>query len=134
MKKLLLLFALISFSTSAQIAEKVKSMKAHTGYFNFYYDESNDKIFLEVKKLNEEFLYTYSLAQGVGNNDLGLDRGQLGNEQVVFFEKQGNKIFLVQPNTGRIRAMLWRNYPCNRLSLSPCYMVLKSKALRMEPI
>ena len=99
MKKLLLLFVLISLSASAQIAEKVKSMKAHTGYFNFYYDESNDKIFLEVKKLNEEFLYTYSLAQGVGNNDLGLDRGQLGNEQVVFFEKQGNKIFLVQPNT-----------------------------------
>ena len=99
MRKLLLLIALISFSVSAQIAEKVKSMKAHTGYFNFYYDEANDKIFLEVKKLNEEFLYTYSLAQGVGNNDLGLDRGQLGNEQVVFFEKQGNKIFLVQPNT-----------------------------------
>jgi hypothetical protein len=99
MKKLLLLFVLFSLNASAQIAEKVKSMKAHTGYFNFYYDESNDKIFLEVKKLNEEFLYTYSLAQGVGNNDLGLDRGQLGNEQVVFFEKQGNKIFLVQPNT-----------------------------------
>ena len=94
MKKLLLLFVLFSLSASAQIAEKIKSMKAHTGYFNFYYDESNDKIYLEVKKLNEEFLYVYSLAQGVGNNDLGLDRGQLGNEQVVFFEKQGNKLFL----------------------------------------
>lgn len=99
MKKLLLLFVLFSLSATAQIAEKVKSMKAHTGYFNFYYDESNDKIYLEVKKLNEEFMYVYSLAQGVGNNDLGLDRGQLGNEQVVYFEKQGNKIFLVQPNT-----------------------------------
>jgi hypothetical protein len=99
MKKLILLFLLFSLTASAQIAEKVKSMKAHKGYFDFYYDESNDKIFLEVKKLNQEFLYTYSLAQGVGNNDLGLDRGQLGNEQVVFFEKQGNKIFLVQPNT-----------------------------------
>ena len=99
MKKLLLLFVLFSLSTSAQTADKFKSMKAHTGYFNFYYDESNDKIYLEVKKLNEEFMYVYSLAQGVGNNDLGLDRGQLGNEQVVYFEKQGNKIFLVQPNT-----------------------------------
>ena len=58
MKKLILLFVLISLSASAQIADKFKSMKAHTGYFNFYYDESNDKIFLEVKKLNEEFLYT----------------------------------------------------------------------------
>jgi hypothetical protein len=103
MKKLILLFLLVSSAAQAQFADKIKSMKAHTGYFNFYYDESNDKIYLEVNKLNEEFLYAYSLAQGVGNNDLGLDRGQLGNEQVVFFEKQGNKLFLVQPNT-RYRA------------------------------
>jgi hypothetical protein len=103
MKKLVLLFVLLSLGAQAQIADKIQSMKAHPGYFNFYYDDTADKIYLEVNKLNEEFLYAYSLAQGVGNNDLGLDRGQLGNEQVVFFEKQGNKIFLVQPNT-RYRA------------------------------
>lgn len=103
MKKLILILFLFSLGAQAQIAEKIKTMKAHSGYFNFYLDESTDKIYLEVNKLNEEFLYAYSLAQGVGNNDLGLDRGQLGNEQVVFFEKQGNKIFLVQPNT-RYRA------------------------------
>jgi hypothetical protein len=103
MKKLVLLFVLLSLGAQAQIADKIQSMKAQPGYFNFYYDDTADKIYLEVNKLNEEFLYAYSLAQGVGNNDLGLDRGQLGNEQVVFFEKQGNKIFLVQPNT-RYRA------------------------------
>ena len=103
MKKLILLFVLLSLGAQAQIAAKIKMMKAYSGYFKFYYDETSDKIYLEVNKLNEEFLYAYSLAQGVGNNDLGLDRGQLGNEQVVFFEKQGNKIFLVQPNT-RYRA------------------------------
>lgn len=85
------------------MADKIKLMKAQKGFFDFYIDESTDKIYLEVKKLNEEFLYTYSLAQGVGNNDLGLDRGQLGNEQVVYFEKQGNRLFLIQPNT-RYRA------------------------------
>lgn len=103
MKKIILLFLLCSLGAQAQIADKLKLMKAYSGYFNFYYDDSNDKIYLEVNKLNEEFLYAYSLAQGVGNNDLGLDRGQLGNEQVVYFEKQGNKLFLVQPNT-RYRA------------------------------
>lgn len=103
MRIYILLFLLLSMGAQAQIADKVKSMKAHSGYFNFYYDEPNDKIFLEVTKLNQEFLYAYSLAQGVGNNDLGLDRGQLGNEQVVYFEKQGNKLFLIQPNT-RYRA------------------------------
>ncbi|TBH73479.1 zinc-dependent metalloprotease [Aquirufa nivalisilvae] len=96
--KLLLLAVLLSYQAPGQVVEKLKSMKAYTGFFNFYYDESSDKIYLSVDKLNQEFLYVYSLSQGVGNNDLGLDRGQLGNEQVVYFEKQGNKIFLVQPN------------------------------------
>ena len=44
------------------------------------------------------FLYVYSLSSGIGSNDIGLDRGQLGNEQVVFFKKAGNKLLLVQPN------------------------------------
>lgn len=118
MKKLILLFVLLSQGAQAQIADKIKLMKAHTGYFNFYYDDSNDKIYLEVNKLNEEFLYAYSLAQGVGNNDLGLDRGQLGNEQVVFFEKQGNKIFLVQPNT-RYRANT--SNPLEKLSVQQAF-------------
>lgn len=118
MRKLILLFVLLSFAAHAQIADKIKLMKAHSGYFNFYYDESADKIYLEVNKLNEEFLYAYSLAQGVGNNDLGLDRGQLGNEQVVFFEKQGNKIFLVQPNT-RYRANT--SNPLEKLSVQQAF-------------
>ena len=118
MRKLILLFVLLSVGAHAQIADKIKLMKAHFGYFNFYYDESTDKIYLEVNKLNEEFLYAYSLAQGVGNNDLGLDRGQLGNEQVVFFEKQGNKIFLVQPNT-RYRANT--SNPLEKLSVQQAF-------------
>lgn len=73
-------------------------MKKYEGYFTFYYDESKDKIFLEVAKLNEEFLYVNSLSQGVGSNDIGLDRGQLGGERVVKFHKAGNKLLLIQPN------------------------------------
>ena len=42
--------------------------------------------------------YVNSLSTGIGNNDIGLDRGQLGQERIVFFEKIGNKIFLIQPN------------------------------------
>ena len=50
------------------------------------------------KDLDKEFLYVNSLAQGVGSNDIGLDRGQLGNERVVKFQKAGNKLLLIQPN------------------------------------
>ena len=83
---------------NAQFTEKSKDFTKYTGLFNFYHDDKNDKMFLEVSALEEEFLYVYSLSSGIGSNDIGLDRGQLGNEQVVFFRKAGNKLLLIQPN------------------------------------
>ncbi|RNC86320.1 MAG: DUF5117 domain-containing protein [Winogradskyella sp.] len=85
------------FNIQAQILNK-KDLKHYNGYFDFYYEESKDKIYLKVEKLNDEFLYINSLASGIGSNDIGLDRGQLGNERVVYFKKAGNKLLLVQPN------------------------------------
>lgn len=82
----------------AQNFEKTKSHLKHSGYFNFYYNEAKDEIHLEVSKLNDEFLYQTALAAGVGSNDIGLDRGQLGTTAVVKFVKAGNKLLLVQPN------------------------------------
>ena len=68
------------------------------GFFDFNYDEKKDIIYLTVNQLNKEFLYINSLSSGVGNNDIGLDRGQLGNERIVYFSKSGNKLLLIQPN------------------------------------
>ena len=83
---------------SAQFSEKKKDFVKYEGFYDFYYDQTSDKIYLEVDDLDKDFLYVYSLSSGIGSNDIGLDRGQLGNEQVVFFEKAGNKLLLVQPN------------------------------------
>ncbi|HKI89112.1 MAG TPA: zinc-dependent metalloprotease [Draconibacterium sp.] len=80
------------------ILTKVTVGKEFTGFFNFSYSEKEDKIILEVDKLNVEFLYVSSLASGVGSNDLGLDRGRLSGTKVVKFVKAGNKLLLVQPN------------------------------------
>ncbi|MCB1025818.1 MAG: zinc-dependent metalloprotease, partial [Acidobacteria bacterium] len=68
------------------------------GFFPLYYDEDKDKMFIEVERLNEEFLYLVSLPTGVGSNPIGLDRGQLGSTKVVSFERVGDKILMVQPN------------------------------------
>ncbi|NAY91120.1 DUF5117 domain-containing protein [Muricauda sp. JGD-17] len=95
------LVALFFFSiatTGAQTFEKTKDFQKFNGYFNFYYDDTSDKVYLQVDDLEKEFLYVYSLSSGIGSNDIGLDRGQLGNEQVVYFKKAGNKLLLVQPN------------------------------------
>ena len=99
MKKLLTLsvFALFVTFTIAQNSND-KPLKNYNGYFNFSYDESEDKISMEVKDLDKEFLYVSSLSNGIGSNDIGLDRGQLGAERVVKFIKAGNKLLLVQPN------------------------------------
>lgn len=96
--RLTFLFVCITSLISAQFVEKSKDFQKFNGFFNFQYDEKTDKMYLEVKELNKEFLYVYSLSSGIGSNDIGLDRGQLGNEQVVYFKKAGNKLLLVQPN------------------------------------
>lgn len=93
---ILVLFLCISNSFSQSFSEK--KLKNFKGYFNFFYEESQDKMFLEVKHLEQEFLYVSSLSSGIGSNDIGLDRGQLGGKHVVKFVKAGNKLLLVQPN------------------------------------
>ena len=100
MRKLIFALLFLSFSTQgfAQFFKDNKNITRYDGYFTFYYDNSNDKIFLEIEKLEKEFLYVNALSEGVGSNDIGLDRGQLGGERIVKFIKTGNKLLLVQPN------------------------------------
>lgn len=99
MKKLIFWVFLIIYAQTLN-AQFLKSKEVQTfeGFFKFYYEEATDKIYLEVKNIDQEFLYINSLATGVGSNDIGLDRGQLGNTRVVKFQKAGNKLLLVQPN------------------------------------
>ncbi len=106
MKKLtitLLLLFIIQNGFSQFFKDK-DGIAKYKGYFTFYYDSNEDKIYLEVEKLNTEFLYVRALSEGIGSNDIGLDRGQLGDGVVVKFQKAGNKILLMQPNQ-RYRAL-----------------------------
>jgi hypothetical protein len=99
MKKYSLILVLVLLATpSFSQVLKGKKVEAYNGFFNFYYEEKQDKIYLEVANIDQEFLYVNSLASGIGSNDIGLDRGQLGSERLVKFVKAGNKLLLVQPN------------------------------------
>ena len=97
-KNITLLFLLCCSLASAQFLEKKKDLKAYNGFFNFHYNESEDELYLEVDKLDQEFIYVHALKSGLGSNDIGLDRGQLGGTAIVKFVKAGNKLLLVQPN------------------------------------
>ena len=80
------------------IENRMKAMTAMSGYFNFWWDDKKGEIWLEIDKLNQEFLYVNSLQAGIGSNDIGLDRGQIGSPRVVKFIKTGPKILLIQAN------------------------------------
>jgi hypothetical protein len=105
MKKLLPLFFLVinlqtvvNAQKTSEITQKTQGMTKYSGYFTFYWDEKTGRILLEVDKFNSEFLYVNSLPAGVGSNDLGLDRGQIGNRGILKFFKSGPKVLLLQPN------------------------------------
>ncbi len=97
---LLFSFILLPLGTSAQesISEITSGMEKYEGYFNYWWDDDTGKIWLEIDKLDQEFIYVNSMAAGVGSNDIGLDRSQLGNTRIVKFVRVGPKILMVQPN------------------------------------
>ena len=98
-KLLLILLILVSVQpAAAQFLAGEKEIDKYDGFFDFHYQQSTGKIWLIVEDLDREFLYVNALSQGLGSNDIGLDRGQLGNGVVVKFIRSGNKLLLIQPN------------------------------------
>jgi len=83
---------------AATIQEKTAGMQKFSGFVPFYWDAKAGKILLEIDQWDTELLYVHSLPAGVGSNDIGLDRGQLGRSRVVKFQLSGPKVLLVQPN------------------------------------
>ena len=73
-------------------------MEKFPGFFTFYWDAKAGKIWLEIDKWNTEFLYVEALPAGIGSNDIGLDRGQLGSSSIVRFDRTGPRVLLVAPN------------------------------------
>jgi hypothetical protein len=79
----------------SDLQTKVKGMKRYDGFFPFYYDAKNDKILLEVNRLDQEFLYFTSLPAGVGSGGAELGKAKA---DVVKFVLAGGKLLLVAPN------------------------------------
>lgn len=80
------------------IAEHTSGMQKFDGYFTFYWNEKDGKLWLEIDKWDTEFLYVNSLPAGIGSNDIGLDRAQLGGSRIVKFQRVGPKVLMIEPN------------------------------------
>ncbi|MDO9520527.1 MAG: zinc-dependent metalloprotease [Pseudohongiella sp.] len=86
------------FAQSASWDEIISGTEHQAGYFDFYYKPATGQLLLEIERWNEDFLYANALSTGIGSNDIGLDRGQVGDSRVVRFERHGNKVFLKHIN------------------------------------
>ena len=81
------------------IEDRTSGMKKLDGYFPLYWDERSGSMFLEIARLDTEFLFNTGLSAGLGSNDIGLDRGSgRGGGRLVYFQRVGPRIMLVQPN------------------------------------
>src|SRR6516225_3791692 len=103
-----LLPALLIFLSALLIAADTKptptihdftaNMKSMDGLFPMFWDAKSGRLYLEVSKFDQDFLFLSSLPHGLGQNDVGLDRGKLGQDVMVHFTRVGPKVLLVQPN------------------------------------
>jgi hypothetical protein len=83
----------------SSIREKVRNLQHLKGFFDLYWDQQTGQLLLQIDKTGDEFIYQSSLARGVGSNDLGLDRGQLGATRLVEFYRSGPKVLMIEKNT-----------------------------------
>ncbi|BDX05685.1 zinc-dependent metalloprotease [Planctobacterium marinum] len=106
---ILRLFYLLTLSLLAaplQAEEKSKTLSAMTsysdvkaGFIDVWYEPEEDKTYFRVPRQLGDFIYQTSLSHGLGSNDIGLDRGQLGDTRLVSFLRSGNKLLMQQKNT-----------------------------------
>ena len=85
-------------TTIPSIDEKTRGLQKLDGMVPLYWDARAGTLWIEVPKLDTEFLYVTSLSAGLGSNDIGLDRGQLGGEHIVVFRRVGTKVLMIEPN------------------------------------
>lgn len=98
---------LAACSDSAQEGGRsgLPEVEAHTagmqylqGFQNLYWDDTGGRLYLEITAFEQPFIYVSSLSSGVGSNDLGLDRGQLGDTRLARFSRVGDKVLLMADN------------------------------------
>ncbi|MDT8368669.1 MAG: zinc-dependent metalloprotease [Longimicrobiales bacterium] len=86
------------------IEETTEGMTRLDGFIPLYWDAEAEEMHLEISIFDTDLLHYVSLPAGLGQNDLGLNRGDLGPQQVVRFRRTGKRIMLIEPNY-RFRAV-----------------------------
>ena len=70
------------------------------GFVDLAWDANAGRMYVSVRDFDTPLLYQSSMPRGIGSNDIGLDRGQLGWTHIVRFERHGARVLLIADNTG----------------------------------
>jgi hypothetical protein len=87
------------------IDEFAQGKRQLDGMFAVLVDDGAAKVYLILPAPDEnghvaELIYVEGLVSGLGSNEIGLDRGQLGGSRYVRFRRIGGRLFIEQPNLG----------------------------------
>ncbi|MEO8036531.1 MAG: zinc-dependent metalloprotease, partial [Acidobacteriota bacterium] len=89
---------------SPSLSSRVAKLAKIDGFIPLYWDVEGGKLLMEISRFGEELIWHVSLPAGVGSNDIGLDRAEMGPTHLVRFERVGPRVLMVEPSS-RYRAL-----------------------------
>src|SRR5256885_12064615 len=90
---------------STTLAARTAGFERRDGFVPLYLDGRQGRLYAELPRETMRALFWVSLASGFGSNPVGLDRGASGDDQVVRFDRAGDRVLMVFENT-RFRTSL----------------------------
>lgn len=81
------------------IAARTAGFERRDGFVPLWIDSRQGRLYAELPRETMRALFWTSLATGFGSNPVGLDRGASGADQVVRFDRDGDRVQMVFENT-----------------------------------
>ena len=80
------------------IASKTTGFDRREGFIPVYLESRGSRILLEIPRDSTRVLFMVSQATGFGSNPIGIDRGASADDQVLRFEREGERVLAVFEN------------------------------------
>jgi len=126
---LLALLLLITTFAAGQISTRTSGLKKADGLVPFYWDEKKGDLLFELSPalMQGKLLHFTSLATGVGSTAMAADRSSLGSSAVIHFERNGNRVFVVEENwrfraehgSPELKKVVERSFPTSIIASLP---------------
>jgi hypothetical protein len=87
-------------SPATSIASRTSGFERRDGFMPLWVDSKQGRVYAELPRDTLRALFYVSMATGLGSNPVGLDRGANNVEQIVRFDREGDRVLVVFENNG----------------------------------